>query len=294
MLNIFEGCKSAFLGHAIASNYDESISMPKNVAHSLLEQKQFNGPDILSRYLFSYHTKPFAIGAITTYIYNTTLSKIQTTRNSLSITQQDFLLHPSHITEYVTAIDRQMNGLTGGCAPAQRSFPLALYGQINDEDLFELSKEEAALTHFNPVAGQVAGVVNTICRSLLRKAKWSDAVHSGFVLPGLCDDIRSVSNRYMRSPDPFSKTHAAYAPTVLNAALYFVHQSTNAKEAIEKARARDHCFCVPIVGCIAGIRWGIPMDMYANKVSDPQFLSICEIAERLSKTWPVDNKEVFN
>ena len=294
MLNISERCKSAFISHAIASNYDESISMPNNVGESLLEKKEFNGPDILSRYLFSYHMKQFAIGEITNYIYKAALSKSQTTPNSSSITRQDFLLHSSDITEYVKGIDQQLNGLTAGCAPAQRSFPLALYAQIDDADLFELSKKEAALTHLSPVAGQVAGVVNRICRSLLRKATWSDAVHSGFVLPGLPIDIISVSNRYMRCSDPFSQTHAAYAPTVLNAALYFVHQSTNAKEAIEKARAKGSCYCLPIVGCISGIRWGIPVEMYTNKVSDPKFLTMCDTAERLSNTWPVENKEVFS
>ena len=294
MLNITERCKSAFIGHAIASNYDPAISLAINVSESLLEHKEFNGRDILSRYLFSYHTKAFVIGETTRYIYNAALNTIQATRKNSPITRQDFLLDQTYITELVKTIDKEMNGLTAGCSPAQRSFPLALCARIDDDDLFELSKQEAALTHFNPQAGQVAAVVNAICRSLLRNKTWSDSIRSSFTSPGISGDIISVSQRYMRSPDPYTPTHAAYAPTVLNAALYFVHQSTNARDAIEKARTKGNCYCAPIVGFISGIRWGIPVEMYANKVNDLQIIKMCEMADKLSNAWPVQNQDVFN
>ena len=39
MLSIDARCNGAFIGHAIASNYDPSISMAINVTDSLVERK---------------------------------------------------------------------------------------------------------------------------------------------------------------------------------------------------------------------------------------------------------------
>ncbi|CAF4208596.1 unnamed protein product, partial [Rotaria sp. Silwood2] len=69
MMNISTRCQGAFIGHAIASQYDPSTLMALNVSESLLECQKFDGPDILSRHLYLYHTKKCEIGEITKFIY---------------------------------------------------------------------------------------------------------------------------------------------------------------------------------------------------------------------------------
>jgi ADP-ribosylglycohydrolase len=237
MLNIQGRCNGAFIGHAIASNYDPSISMAINITDSLLEKKKFDGPDILSRHLFLYHKQPCEIGETTKYLYQIAADNVQNAGDKSSLSRQDFLLNQSFIDESVRLTDNKLGGYTAGCGPAQRSFPLALCSWIDDDDLFEMSVKEATLTHFNPLAGQVAGVINVICRSLLKNHSWHNAVQAGFSIPRLHSDVTSVYTRYGRSPHPLIRTHIAYAPTVLNAALHYVHNSTKAMEAIQTARS---------------------------------------------------------
>ena len=251
MTNINARCDGAFVGHAIASNYDPSISMAVDISESLLEKKQFDGPDILSRYLYLYHTQKSEIGATTKYLYQIALNKIEQNDVELSISRQNLLFDPQTISEFVQATDQRLGGHTAGCGPAQRSFPLALCPSIKDYDLFQLSMEEAALTHYNPLAGQVAGIVNLICRSLLRKNTWHDALESAFQTPRLHPDMYEVRARCSRSADSFIKTHIAYAPTALHAALYYVTISTNPTAAIAAAYAKDRYYCAPIAGILS-------------------------------------------
>lgn len=294
MLNIDARCNGAFIGHAIASDYDPSISMATSITDSLVERGKFDGSDILSRYLYMYHTQRSEIGEATKSLYQLASNNIPNAGNQSSISRQDFLFDQSIINEYVKITDKNLNGYTAGCGPAQRSFPLALCSRIDDADLFELSMKEAALTHYNPLAGQVAGIVNVICRSLLKNHSWHNAVQSAFTMPRLHDDILSVSNRYSRSAHPFVPTHIAYAPTVLNTALNYVTTSTNAADAIKKARSNDQFYCAPIVGILSGALWGIPQNMYANKVNDATFLTIRKAASKLSSQWPSQYDSVTN
>jgi hypothetical protein len=100
--------------------------MATNISDSLLERKQFDGPDILSRYLYLYHTKHYEIGETTKYLYQIALNNIQTAGNNSSITRQDLLLNENTINEYVKITDDKLGGYTAACGPAQRSFPPAL------------------------------------------------------------------------------------------------------------------------------------------------------------------------
>ena len=255
---------------------------------------EFDGPDILSRYLYLYHTQQSQIGEATKYLYGVALNSIQNSRNQSTISRQDFLFSQSFIDESVKITHDKLGGFTAGCGPAQRSFPLPLCSWIDDHDVFDLSLKEAALTHYSPLAGQVAGFVNVICRALLKKESWHAAVHSAFCIPQLHPDIVQIAGRYARSPHPLKKIHMAYAPTVLNGALYYVNNWHNPRDAINAARANDPYYCAPIVGILSGVRWGISQDMYASKVNDAQFITIRDRATKLSSQWPSQHDAVAN
>jgi ADP-ribosylglycohydrolase len=284
MTNISTRCEGAFIGHAIASKYDPSIYMALDVSESLLDGKMFDGPDVLSRHLYLYHTRKCEVGETTKYIYQE-LMKHQNEKSSL--TRENFRFDQSLIDETVRLADKKCDGHTAGCGPAQRSYPLAFCAYISDDDLFDYTMLEAKLTHYNPLAGQVAGIVNLICRGLLKNESWSDAVNTAFLTPRLHEDIKSILTRHHRFSTPAVDTHSAYAPTVLNAALHYVTSSKSAADAISNAYAKDKHYCAPIVGILAGARWGIPTEMFRDNINDEQLKPLRETAVKLISLWKV-------
>ncbi|CAF1462332.1 unnamed protein product [Adineta steineri] len=279
LLARFDG---AFVGHAIASNHNSSVLMASNLGESLLNCKGFNGPDILSRYLYLYHVNKCEIGEITKYVYQQALTHINTRS---TINREQFLFDQSIVDEFVKAADKKYDGYTAGCGPVQRSFPLAFCAYISDEDLADISMAEAKLTHYSPLAGQVAAIVNCICRGLLKNQTWHDAVNSAFTIPNLHEDIRMILGRHARWSNPATTTHPAFAPTVLNAALHYVSSSKNAAQAIAAADAKDRNYCAPIVGILAGARWGIPEQMFIDNINNSQLKNLRETANRLVNLW---------
>jgi ADP-ribosylglycohydrolase len=284
MTTILTRCEGAFVGHAIASQYDPSIFMALNVSDSLLDCREFNGSDILSRHLYLYHTKKCEIGEITKYIYQEALKHNNT---QSSITREHFRFDQSIIDETVKSAEKKYDGRTAGCSPAQRSYPLAFCAYISDNDLVDCTLSEAKLTHYSSLAGEVALVVNLICRSLLKNTDWNDAVNAAFTMPNLHEDIKNVLLRYRRWPNPAVETHAAYAPTVLNAALHYVESSRNPAQAIANAYAKDKHYCTPIVGILAGARWGIPEQMFKDNINDSKLKTIRETANKLINLWNI-------
>jgi len=284
MTTVLARTEGAFIGHAIASQYDPSIFMALNVSDSLIDRRAFDGPDILSRHLYLYHTKKYEIGEITKYIYQ---EAVQRTKEPSSITRENFRFDQSVIDELVKLADKKCDGHTAGCSPAQRSYPLAFCAFISTDDLYDFTNSEAKLTHENPLAGQVAGIVNVICRSLLKNQNWIDAIRSAFTIPKLHQDIIAIYGRHQRFLTPAVETNSAYAPTVLNAALHYVANSTSAAQAIAKAHAHDKNYCAPIVGILAGARWGIPLEMLQQNINDEKLKTIRETASKLYEFWKI-------
>jgi ADP-ribosylglycohydrolase len=258
--------------------------MALNVSDSLLACRAFNGPDILSRHLYLYHTKKYEIGEVTKYIYEVALER---TNGKTPLTRENFRFDQSLIDEAVQLADKKYGGHTAGCSPAQRSYPLAFCAFIPDDDLLDFTKLEAKLTHQSLLAGEVAGIVNIICRSLLKNKSWSEAVSSAFTTPQLHADIQAIYGRHHRFATPAVETHSAYAPTVLNAALHYVASSTDPAQAIAKAHAKDKHYCTPLVGILAGARWGIPVEMFRGNINDAQLITLRETANKLNDLWKV-------
>lgn len=285
-------CEGAFLGHALASGYDPSIYLALNISDSLIEKKTFDGPDVLSRYLYFYHTKRCEIGEMTKCIYEQAVqSKAQGRQN---LARDDFRMNQSMIDGFVQLADKNFNGNTSGCGPAQRSYPLAFCSFISDEDLYDFTVAEAKLTHFSPIAGQVAGIVNRICRSLLKNQNWSIAVNTAFTIGNLHPDVTGVFARYSRFATPAIEVHPAYAPTVLNAALHYVSRTNNAQTAIVEAMKHGKPYCVSMVGILAGARWGIPVEMFQTRIKDEQTVLLRETASALSSFWKNESENLTN
>ncbi|CAF4598410.1 unnamed protein product, partial [Rotaria sp. Silwood2] len=136
--------------------------------------------------------------------------------------------------------------------------------------------------------------INLICRSLINNVDWSDAVNSAFTTPRLHNDVQNVLLRHHRWADPGVETHVAYAPTVLNTALHYVSVSKNAAQAMANADGKNKHYYLPIVGILAGARWGIPVETYKDNINDAQLITLRETCTKLSTTWKQKLDQPYN
>ena len=260
--------------------------MAIQLSESLLELKAFDRPQIMSKYLALSNSTQYSFGEVATNVYNLLKAENKSVvGNRPASSASSCLVTQAAIDQAVHSVDKKLNGLTAACGPAHRSFPLAFCPWIDDDDLFEVSKQEAALTHANPIAGQVAGIVNLICRALLKNQTWDETINLAFATPGLHNDVGDICMRYYRYNAGDESLHPAYAPAALNAALYYVTNSTGVQDAIQKATLKEKFYCVNIVGILAGVRWGVPVEAYRNLSNAPQIRVLRDTASKMARLW---------
>src|SRR5262249_4164033 len=175
-------------------------------------------------------------------------------------------------------------GMTAGCNPAHRSVPLAMAAFLADDRLRQCAAEEAALTHWDPLAGDVAAATVELCRALIRGSSWSDALQSTSA------GCTSTTRTALSAPATTSLRSDGFAPAVLQAAIHFVHMHSDFAAALDAALAfaGPANYCPVLVGAIGGARWG------ASSVPS-QYLDHCTIladtqeqAETLAQQWPLE------
>jgi ADP-ribosylglycohydrolase len=145
--------------------------------------------------------------------------------------------------------------MTAGCNPAHRSPPLAMARFLPAEQLADLARLDALLTHRHPVAGDVAAGTVVLCSRLICGERWEEVA--------LADD-RPLSN-------------GGYALDVFRAAVHFVGSHDNFADALtESIRfAGPANYCPVLVGALGGARWGASSIPVAH-------LTHCDILDRVS------------
>jgi ADP-ribosylglycohydrolase len=154
--------------------------------------------------------------------------------------------------EAVIIMDENHHGLTAGCNPAHRIAPLALVSVIPIKQLPELAMQEARISHWHPLAGDVSAAVAVLCRALLDGTGYAKA-------KGIAADNRlSETREALLNPEGRPLRADGYSPEVLRAATHFVDRSSCASEAVSEAVqfAGDSNYCPVLVGAISGARWG--------------------------------------
>lgn len=245
-------CRGVLIGLAAGDQIGGPIRMAVRLAESLLACGGFNALDILDRYLHWWREGAFDTGPVS--------------ERALALVAAGM-----PVVEVTAQVHREFGGKTAGCNSAHRSSPLSMLAAITDEDLAACAMTEARLTHYNPLAGEVAAAVNRLCRALIRGAAWQDAVQ----------EMGSFTN-----PDE-PGNNGGYAPDVLRAAVFFVGTSACFTEALDRslAFAGPSNYCPVLVGAIGGARWGvstIPPSMLAHVDILPR---IRTAAEALAAGW---------
>ena len=151
----------------------------------------------------------------------------------------------------VKSVDQKRHGLTAGCNPAHRIAPLCLVTAVSIHQLPELAIQEARISHYHPLAGDVSAAVVVLCRALIDGLNYdkAKALAANDRLPETCQSLLHPDDRPL---DP-----GGYSPEVLRAAIHFIDRSSCADEALNEARlfAGGTNYCPVLVGAISGARW---------------------------------------
>jgi ADP-ribosylglycohydrolase len=218
-------CRGVLIGLAAGDQIGGPIRMAVRLAESLLDCGGFKPMDILNRYLAWWREGAFDTGPVSGRVFALIAAGMP-------------------LTEATAQAHREFDGKTAGCNPAHRSSPLSMLASIADKELAAYAIVEAGLTHYDLVAGEVAAVVNKLCRALIRGAAWDVALPQ--------------CRKFTDQAGPGN--NGGFAPDVLRAAVYFVGTSGSFAETLEKSLvfAGPANYCPVLVGAIAGARWGAP------------------------------------
>jgi ADP-ribosylglycohydrolase len=142
-------CRGVLVGLAAGDRIGGPTRLAVRLAESLLDCGGFDPADILRRYLAWWREGAFDTGPV-------------------SDRALDLMAAGMPATAATVQVHKEFGGKTAGCNPAHRPPPLAMLASLTADDLAGCAMAVARLTHHDPLAGEVAGAVNNLCRSLIR------------------------------------------------------------------------------------------------------------------------------
>lgn len=253
-MSAYDRAVGAIFGLAAGDRIGGPVQMACVLAAALCEKGDFEATAVRAGYLAWWRASGFDTGPVGARVFSALSSG----------------LSPEAA---VAKAHRESRQLTAGCNPLHRSVPLAAAAFIGGDRVAELSRREAALTHFDPLAGDVAALQNRLVRALIEGVPFADALDA--VLDGRPEFRAEVRGDLERD---------GFAPHVLAAAVYFVNTSDDFKSALDRAIrfAGPANYCPVVTGTIGGARWGfstIPADYYRHS---PVLKRLPELSRRLA------------
>ena len=215
----------------------DAIGGPKTMASILLEEVNSSGgfdrEAVMQRYLEWWRRDGFDTGPIAAEVFRRVLAGMEADAS-------------------VVAVHEFYEGMTAGCAPVHRSVVLASVPFLCDEELELAVRGEATLTHFHPIAADVAVAAARIARWSADCCSWPEAVSNAAF--GLADEVVASVIGWPEKP----KDQGGYAPVVLHAALHFVGTGKSPEDVLRRSsRFSGRSNYVPVLaGAFAGAVWG--------------------------------------
>jgi ADP-ribosyl-[dinitrogen reductase] hydrolase len=232
-------------GLAAGDRIGGPIRMALTLAESLAERRRFDADDLGDRYLAWYRSgRAFDTGAVAWQVLQR-VDEGQSWRDAAA------------------RVHDESGGMTAGCNAAHRVAPQSLAGFIADDALPAIAAESARLTHWHPLAGDVASAVAVLCRSLLRGRPWDAA------LADAAAGRDPVVSSALAPASYAALDTGGFAPDVLKAAVHFVGEGDTFDDALAAsiAFAGPSNYCPVLVGSIGGARWGassMDLELYAH------------------------------
>lgn len=216
----------------------DRIGGPKAMAGLLAESlgacRGFDPEDVFRRYLAWWQAEGFDTGAVAARVFVLVLAGEP---------------HPAAVARVHDELDRR----TAGCNPAHRIAPLAVSPYVSDNQLATAAMMEARLTHYDPLAGDVAAAVAVLIRLLSRGAHWPVALREAAT-----GRMETTYNALMLNSGGNLRA-GGYAPDVLLAAIHFLDRYPTFEHALEAALkfAGPSNYCPVLVGAIGSVRYSI-------------------------------------
>lgn len=216
-----ERAEGLLLGLAAGDRIGGPLRMALVLTRCLLDTGGYSQSAVLARYLGWYRSEGFDTGPVAEGVF------------------QQLLQGVPH-AQAVQRLHRWTGDRTAGCNPAHRIGPLAAFAPIPDHALAEAARADAALTHFDPLAGEVGAALALTCRALVRGVDWDEAV--------------APTRAFAEGP----LARGGFAPDVLRAAVHFVGGAQSFSEALDASIffAGPANYAPVLVGALAGARWG--------------------------------------
>ena len=261
MVDLQDRVAGVLLGLAAGDRIGGPTRMAVRVAESLLEHGTFDRHNIGMRYLTWWQDEGFDTGPTANRVF-----ELVTAGRSFD--------------EAATQVHRETGGLTAGCNPAHRIVPLAMANTIADHALAKYAKEEAALTHTHPLAGDVAAAAVVLCRALIRRADWATALDQAQRGRDATTQAALMMQSGPLQPDGF-------APHVLSASVYLAITSPDFDTMLQSAIAfaGPPNYCPVLAGGLGGARWGATHISGEWLPEDALTTHIRQVAKRLASMW---------
>jgi ADP-ribosylglycohydrolase len=236
LLSTSERIRGLFYGLALGDSIGGPTHMALHLAESLLLCRAFVASDVQASYLAWHRNGGFDTGPVAARVFNRWDAGVSVDKAALQVHN---MLHQQ----------------TAGCNPAHRAAPFAAAHFLQGDVLINAVLTEAKLTHYDPLAGDVACAVVLLCRALIEGKSWEEAC-------AIASDGRLPETQRAFDIRPLTQlNNGGYAPDVLAATLYFVRNHTTSSPFSSALRASfpfagGGNYCPVLVGAIGGARWG--------------------------------------
>jgi len=147
------------------------------------------------------------------------------------------------IEEASKEVDKLLNGATAGCGPAHRIAPIAGYKNIPTDRLVSIAREEAAITHYHPEAGNCSAIMALLCRYLIEGNSWYETK----AIVSQNEDLIHTWNKIENA----NLNNGGYVFDVMNSAIYFLDRENSLENSLSFAGPAN--YCPVIVGIIQNI-----------------------------------------
>lgn len=212
-----------FTGLKLGDRHGGPTRMAKILFASLLETQTFDPEDITARYLAWWKEDAFDTGPTFAEVFQ----RIQCGLD------REKAVHEADIAQ---------DGHTAGCNPAHRIAPLALFPFIMTADIGRFARQEAIITHYHPLAGEMSALMALICRLVIDGYSWGE--------------VKRISKKMEPSAwaavDNANISAGGFAPDVMRTALHFLDGQDSIQWAIDFAGQAN--YAPVLVGTIDCLR----------------------------------------
>ena len=188
--------------------------LAKILTTNIKENEGFNATDLTNKYLEWWKNGAFDTGPTFASVF----TKIE--------------CGMSH-NEAVLATHKQFDGNTAGCGPAHRASPLAGFEYIMTDNLIQVARDEAKITHYHEDAGNGSAIVVMLCRHLLEGKSFEEA-----------QELISRNNELKQSwvkVQNAELTPDGYIFNVIHSAIYFIKENKSLEDTFKFAGKANYC-----------------------------------------------------